>query len=241
MANEVEIVPVVDDPASMEREEQRKCAGEERAQALAREGAARVRARFEALVRELLEAASDAILQIDGNDRIVLLNAAAERLFGYSRAELLGRSSSLLVPERCRDTYARLRAQCLVVPGAPAVGPEQLSIRRKNAEELRCSSPAGINWMWLSTGPSRLPQADIAFIAMLLHPAADGLTGHMEPTGNLGLVQVAIEKSSAWRQRFSSAFEITFHSRSVAHMSVGPNMSLYYANVHKSRRRADAA
>ena len=46
----------------------------------------------------LLDAAPDAILTIDEGGLIVLVNAQAERLFGYRRAELIGRPVELLVP-----------------------------------------------------------------------------------------------------------------------------------------------
>src|SRR5438874_2212403 len=60
--------------------------------------------------RDLLEAAPDAILEIDVEGKIVLVNAEAERTFGYDRAELLGRSIELLVPEASRSRHATHRA-----------------------------------------------------------------------------------------------------------------------------------
>jgi PAS domain S-box-containing protein len=53
----------------------------------------------------LLDAAPDAMLTINEAGRIVLVNAQAERLFGYRREELIGRPVELLVPiadPRCR-------------------------------------------------------------------------------------------------------------------------------------------
>ena len=40
--------------------------------------------------RELLEAAPDAIIEVDREGRILLLNLVTEKVFGYSRDELLG-------------------------------------------------------------------------------------------------------------------------------------------------------
>jgi len=54
----------------------------------------------DAQVRVLLEAAPDAMVISDEAGRIVLVNAEAERLFGYARADLLGRPAETLVPER---------------------------------------------------------------------------------------------------------------------------------------------
>ncbi len=59
--------------------------------------------------RVLLEAAPDAILEVDRDGKIVLLNAAAERLFGYGREELLGNTVDLLVPEASRGLHQQHR------------------------------------------------------------------------------------------------------------------------------------
>lgn len=55
--------------------------------------------------RRLLESAPDGIIEVDGHGRIVLLNSQAERLFGYKREELLGKTIELLIPERFRGRH----------------------------------------------------------------------------------------------------------------------------------------
>lgn len=49
--------------------------------------------------QQLLEAAPDAMIVADAGGRVVLVNGAAERLFGYSRSELIGQSIDMLVPD----------------------------------------------------------------------------------------------------------------------------------------------
>jgi PAS domain S-box-containing protein len=61
--------------------------------------------------RELLEAAPDGILEVDREGRIALINAAAERMFGYPREELLGASVDLLVPNASRGMHQHHRQQ----------------------------------------------------------------------------------------------------------------------------------
>ena len=48
----------------------------------------------------LLESAPDAVVIADRRGRIALVNAEAERMFGYAREDLLGRPVQILVPER---------------------------------------------------------------------------------------------------------------------------------------------
>ena len=62
------------------------------------------------LSRALLESASDGILLGDGTGRIILVNAAATRMFGYSRTELMGQPLEILLPERIRGAHIAHRA-----------------------------------------------------------------------------------------------------------------------------------
>ncbi|MGA2926541.1 MAG: PAS domain S-box protein, partial [Solirubrobacteraceae bacterium] len=62
-----------------------------------------------ALLRGLFEAAVLAIVVVDGAGEIVLVNAAAQALFGYRRDELVGEQVEILLPERLRDSHAGLR------------------------------------------------------------------------------------------------------------------------------------
>ncbi len=68
----------------------------------------------------MLEAALDCIISMDHTGRIVEFNPAAERTFGYSRADALGREfADLLLPEHLRDFHRRTftRHQRLGDPG----------------------------------------------------------------------------------------------------------------------------
>src|SRR5205807_1176867 len=64
----------------------------------------------ESRFRKLLEAAPDAILEVDADGRIVLLNEKVEKMFGYCREELLGLNVDTLVPAVMRSGHSHHRA-----------------------------------------------------------------------------------------------------------------------------------
>jgi PAS domain S-box-containing protein len=72
--------------------------------------------------RELLEAAPDAIMQVDAEGRIILLNRVAEDMFGYSRDELLGQPVEALIPKELHSRHAEHRAHYRQQPMTRTMG-----------------------------------------------------------------------------------------------------------------------
>jgi len=72
--------------------------------------------------RATVESAPTAMVMIDAAGSIVLVNAETEKLFGYPRQELLGRSVEVLVPERFRFGHPQLRTEFFASPEARRMG-----------------------------------------------------------------------------------------------------------------------
>lgn len=69
----------------------------------------------------VLEAAPDGVVLVDKLGRIQSVNAAAERLFGYTRAELLGQELEILVPPELRSDHRKQRRGYALNPRARSV------------------------------------------------------------------------------------------------------------------------
>lgn len=80
------------------------------------------RTRAEAKFRQLLEFAPDAIVGIDKSGLMVLANAQVEKLFGYTRSDVLGQTVEMLVPERFRAGHKGHRSKYFEDPKARAMG-----------------------------------------------------------------------------------------------------------------------
>lgn len=89
------------------------------------------------LVRLAIEAAPTGMVMVDQGGLIVLVNAQLERLFGYSRDELVGNPVELLVPERFRARHPAFRRGFYEDPHARAMaGNRDLYGLRKDGTEV---------------------------------------------------------------------------------------------------------
>lgn len=91
------------------------------------------RQRAEAMFRGLLEAAPDAMVCVDAQGTITLVNAQTERLFGYQRGELVGQPVEVLIPESARDAHPAHRERYMAEPRPRPMGVGlELSGRRRD-------------------------------------------------------------------------------------------------------------
>jgi PAS domain S-box-containing protein len=103
----------------------------------------------------LVQAAGDAIIVADVQGRIVLWNPAAERLFGLTQVEAVGRSLDLIIPERFRERHWT-GSRTVRQTGQTCYGTQVLRVPALHKEGQRLS---------------------IAFTVALLHRPEGALTG----------------------------------------------------------------
>lgn len=90
-----------------------------------------------AAIGDLLQAAPDAMLQVDAEGRIRLMNEEAARMFGYREDELLGQPVEMLIPESHREVHAEHRRRFFEAPTSRPMGTGlDLFLRRKDGSLL---------------------------------------------------------------------------------------------------------
>jgi PAS domain S-box-containing protein len=95
------------------------------------------RKKSESKFKGLLESAPDAMVITDGNGKIQMVNAQAEKIFGYNRTEMINEDIELLIPQRYRSKHVHHRREYVENPKVRAMGAGMVLFgRRKDGSEF---------------------------------------------------------------------------------------------------------
>lgn len=148
----------------------------------------------------LLEAAPDAMVVIDDRGIIQLVNAQTERVFGYTRGELLGQPVEVLVPAALHELHRKHRAEYVHEPHVRSMGSGlDLRARRRDGSEF----PVEISLAPLETDQGILISAAVRDVTAkrreerlfrgLLEAAPDAMV-IVDHTGIIVLVNAQVEE-----------------------------------------------
>jgi PAS domain S-box-containing protein len=88
-------------------------------------------------LRALAQTAVDAIVSADSRGNIIFFNRAAERIFGYSAADMMGKPLTMLMPERFHTPHERGLVRYLETGVASAIGKTlELAGQKSDGEEF---------------------------------------------------------------------------------------------------------
>lgn len=97
-----------------------------------------------ALCRQIVETAGDAVIFADRDGIILLWNRAAEGIFGYTEAEAVGQSLDLIIPEPQREPHWKGYGK-VMLDGVTKYGTETLSVPAVTKDGERISIEFTIN------------------------------------------------------------------------------------------------
>jgi diguanylate cyclase (GGDEF)-like protein/PAS domain S-box-containing protein len=125
----------------------------------------------------LLDALPDAVIGVRPDGRVALVNQQAERIFGYRRAELIGRPIELLVPEEQRFAHQSQRSRFFANPNwRPMEARSDLRARRRDGSEFPADisvSTTEIDGRTLAIATVRDVTARLSHESALRHAASE--------------------------------------------------------------------
>jgi len=111
---------------------------------------------------KLLDSTPDAMLFVNTQNKIVLVNAQFEKIFGYNQDEIIGENLDILVPERYRKNHSGQVKGYFEQPRVRTMGSDyEIYAKKKNGDEF----PADISLSPLQTDEELLVTASVRDIS----------------------------------------------------------------------------
>lgn len=109
---------------------------------MAEETAAEIQKKF-LILKSAVENTNEAFVTIDENSTVIFFNKAAERMFGYDRAEILGHDLGRILSPSCRTGHELAVSRYVRTGKATLIGHEtEMAVTRKNGKTF----PAAISF-----------------------------------------------------------------------------------------------
>ena len=99
--------------------------------------------------QELLDSSPDAMIFVNTQNEIVLVNAQFERIFGYSQEEIIGKELGVLIPDHYKKSHNKMVGEFFKQPNIRSMGSHlEIYALKKNGDEFpveQRGQPAGMD------------------------------------------------------------------------------------------------
>ncbi len=175
---------------------------------------------------KLLNSAPDALVFVNNEGRIVMINARSEKMFGYGNEEVAGKGLEILIPERFRSKHHKHVADFFLHPRAHPMGSDfEIYALKKNGEEF----PVDVNLSPLNTDEGLLITAAVRDITK--RKQAEELVElnyHIQRVIN-AMLKISLEPLSL-EEQFERILDLMI---SVPHLSLQSKVAIYLVEDDK--------
>jgi PAS domain S-box-containing protein len=175
---------------------------------------------------KLLNSAPDALVFVNNEGRIVMINARSEKMFGYGNEEVAGKGLGILIPERFRSKHHKHVADFFLHPGVNPMGSDfEIYALKKNGEEF----PVDVNLSPLNTDEGLLITAAVRDITKRKQAEEQvELNYHIQRVIN-AMLKISLEPLSL-EEQFERILDLMI---SIPHLSLQSKVAIYLVEDDK--------